>query len=172
MTTAEAYAAPVGALSSDWLKRPLCRRYVLAVFHAAVVRCRDAEGCHDRRVHWAFGWLADGDCEPLGAWMEPGTGSDGLRPMLADLQRRGVERIAHVTSTDRAALPERFAAERAAESLERAVRRHGSFESDAAVLDFVAGALQRMERRSDRGGVKVKVSAPRDAGAHRVPLGI
>ena len=43
------------------------------------------------------------------------------------------------------------------QGLVHAVRRHGSFESEAAALDFVAGALQRTERRLDRGGVNAKV---------------
>jgi hypothetical protein len=63
-------------------------------------------------------------------------------------------------------------AEHIREGLIRAIRRHGSFESEAAVLDFVAGALQRTERRLDRGGVIAKVRPRQDAGAHRVPLGI
>jgi hypothetical protein len=157
-------------------------------------------------VHWAFGGLADGECEPLGVWIESESGSENPLQMLADLESRGVERIWHLTGTEAGNLQERLgaafssttigssadglltealaasrrrgrpspelAAEHARKSLIRAIRRHGSFESEAAVLDFVAGALQRTERRLDRGGVIAKVRPRQDAGAHRVPLGI
>ncbi len=195
-----------GALLSGWLRRPLCRRYILGIFDVSVVRLRDADGFRDHPVHWAFGWLADGECEPLGAWIESEGGAESPFPMLADLKRRGVERIWHATGTDVGHLQERVSAafssttarssvdrlltdaraasrrrvlpspelvaEHVREGLIRAIRRHGSFESGAAVLDFVAGALQRTERRLDRGGVIAKVRPRQDAGAHRVPLGI
>ena len=188
-----------GALLSGWLKRPLCRRYILGIFDASVVRLRDADGFRDHPVHWAFGWLADGECEPLGAWIGSENGAESPLRMLADLKRRGVERIWHVTGTDVGDLQERVSAafsstmarssvdslladaraasrrrglpspelvaEHVREGLTRAIRRHGSFESEAAVLDFVAGALQRTERRLDRGGVIAKVRPRQDPGA-------
>jgi hypothetical protein len=206
MTKVEACALRDGALLSGWLNRPLCRRYVLGIFDAAVVQWRDAEGCRDRSVHWAFGWLADAECEPLGAWIEPEKGAESPLQMLADLKRRGVERIWHVTGADVGDIQERasaafssttarssvdslltdaraasrwrglqspeLVAEHFRQGLTRAIRRHGSFESGAAVLDFAAGALQRMERRLDRGGVVANARPRRDAGAHTVPLGI
>jgi len=196
----------VGALPSGWLRRPLCRRYILGIFDVAIVRLRDADGFRDHPVHWALGWLADGECEPLGAWIESDSGAESPLQMLADLKGRGVERIWHVTGAEVGHLQEHVsaafsgktvgssvdrvraealaasgqrglpspgrAAEQLREGLIRAIRRHGSFESEAAVLDFFAGALQRMERRLDRGGVMAKVSPRQDAGAHRVPLGI
>jgi hypothetical protein len=193
-------------LPSDFLGRPLCRRYILGIFDVAVVRLRDVDGFRDHPAHWAFGWLADGECEPLGVWIESDSSAEIQRRMLADLERRGVERIWHVAGTDAGHLqapvsaalsgmtahssvdrvraealaawrlrvlpsPE-LAAKQAREVLIRAIRRHGSFESEAAVLDFLAGALQRTERRQDRGGVMAKVLPRQDAGAHRVPLGI
>jgi hypothetical protein len=174
---------------SAWLGRPLCRRYVLATFDVAAVRLREAKYLRDRSVPWAIGWLADGQCEPLGAWIEPETGPDGAPCMLADLRRRGVERIAYVAGIAclrdpasvafsgtmvRSPVDPRLAeaaaaspslglaspgrvAEEVRQGLVHAVRRHGSFESEAAALDFVAGALQRTERRLDRGGVNAKV---------------
>lgn len=188
-----------GALLSGWLKRPLCRRYILGIFDASVVRLRDADGFRDHPVHWAFGWLADGECEPLGAWIGSESGVESPLRMLADLKRRGVERIWHVTGIDAGDLQERVSAafsstmarssvdslladaraasrrrglpspelvaEHVREGLIRAIRRHGSFESEAAVLDFVAGALQRTERRLDRGGVIAKVRPRQDPGA-------
>jgi hypothetical protein len=193
-------------LLSGWLRRPLCRRYVLGIFDVSVVRLRDADGFRDHPVHWAFGWLADGECEPLGAWIEPEGGAESPFPVLADPKRRGVVRIWHVTGTDVGHLQERVSAafssttarssvdslltdaraasrrrvlpspelvaEHVRAGLIRAIRRHGSFESEAAVLDFAAGTLQRTERRLDRGGVIATVRPRQDAGAHRVPLGI
>lgn len=194
------------ALLSGWLARPLCRRYILATFDAAVVRWGDVDGLRERPVHWAFGWLADGECEPLGVWIESETGAQSAARILADLTERGVERIWHVTGSEVGAVHHRvaaafcgtpvsssvdrrltaasavagrrappfpeFAANHARERLIRAIRRHGCFESEAAVLDFVAGALQRTERRLYRGGVIAKVSPRHQAGEHRIPLGI
>ena len=194
-------AVPAGALPSGWLRRPLCRRYVLGLFDVAVVRSVGADGLRDHPVHWAFGWLADGECEPLGAWIEPACGSEPALQMLADLKHRGVERIWRVSGTQAGPVRERvaaafcgttdssfvdgfptqapaaslrrvrpsseLAAEQVRNGLIRAIRRQGSFASEAAVLDFVAGALQRTERRLDRGGV-AKLRARRDPGAQRV----
>jgi hypothetical protein len=205
MTKVEACALRDGALLSGWSMRPLCRRYILAIFDVAIVRLRDADGFREHPVHWAFGWLADGECEPLGVWIESESGAECPLRMLVDLKGRGVERIWHVMGTDRGNLQERvaaafsgttvrssldslltealaaprrglpspeLAAKHVREGLMRAIRRHGSFENESAVLDFFAGALQRTERRLDRGGVIAKVRPRQDAGAHRVPLGI
>jgi len=173
---------------SAWRERPLCRRYVLAIFDVAAVRLREAKYLRDRSVPWAIGWLADGPCEPLGAWIEPETGADGVPRMLADLQGRGVERIAYVAgiaclrdpasaafcgtivrspvdprlaeataaSPSLGLAPPELVAEEVRQGLVQAVRRHGSFESEAAALDFIAGALQRAERRLDRAGANAK----------------
>ncbi len=199
MTKVEACALRGGALLSGWSNRPLCRRYILGIFDVVVVRSRDADGCRDHPVHWAIGWLPDGECDFLGAWIEPESGCEGPHQMFADLKRRGVERIWHVTGTGAGHLGERasaafpgttfhssvdqvltdalatsrrrvplspgLAAEQVREDLARAVRRRGGFESGAAVLDFVASALQRTERRLDRGGVIAKVRPRQDRGA-------
>ena len=190
MTEAGGRAARIEAFRRDWLRRPLCRRYALGIFDVAIVRAREAKGLRDCSVPWAFGWLADGQCEPLGAWIEPETASEGAFRMLGDLKGRGVERIAHVAgvawlrepastafygTTIRSATDARLAeanavsawlgrpspecvAEEIRDGLARAIRRHGSFETPAAALDFVAGALQRTERRLDRGG---EIAKPR-----------
>ena len=179
---------------ADWLDRPLGRRYALGIFDVANVRTEDGECARDRSVHWATGWLADGECEFLGAWIETeGTAEDRPR-MLADLKRRGVERIWHVTGTDVACLqqhvntafagstcdrlstevfpaaPERIAAEVRAR-LKRGIRRHGSFENEPAALDFLARALQRTERRMDRGGMTTTVRLLPDSGTQRTSPG-
>lgn len=207
MTKGGGRAVSGGLSPSGWLRRPLCRRYILGAFDVAVVRLRDGDGCRDHRVHWASGWLADGECEALGAWIEADGGSQNPLRMMTDLAARGVERISQVTGTDSvdlrgrvaaafagAALPSpcidppraeaiaasprcvrpspEHAAQQVRESLIRGIRRHGSFVSEAAVLDFFAGALQRMERRLDRGGVMATVSVRHETGERPFPLGI
>jgi transposase-like protein len=160
------------------LKQPLCRSYALGAFQLVAVRVRDAEGVREVAMRWGWGWLADGECEPLGAWL-----GSSLVGVFADLKSRGVERIWHVTGTDAglscgppsaelgdSALcidrlfgegpagsrwdtwgASALAVEQVRDGLVRAIRRHGCFDSEAAVLDFMAGALQRTERRLDRG---------------------
>jgi hypothetical protein len=202
MTKAQACAAQGGAMPSDVPTRALCRHYVLGLFETAVVRWPDAAGVRDHPVHWAFGWLADGECEPLGVWLEPD--GDPAGP-LADLKSRGLERIRHVAGGGAGRLPERAAAafssaglrssvgrkvaqasvappgrmprlpQRAAEdvreALARTLRRRGSFASAVAALDFISGALQRMERRLDRERALAKARPRHESGAQRVPPG-
>ena len=93
MMMVEACVPRGGRLLSGWLDRPLCRRYESAVFDVATVRLRDAGGLARRRVRWAFGWLADGECEALGGWMDPAGGAPDPRRLLAGLQARGLERV-------------------------------------------------------------------------------
>jgi len=202
MTEAGGRAARIEAFRRDWLRRPLCRRDALGVFDVAVVRVREAKGLRACSVPWAIGWLADGQCEPLGAWSEPETASEGVLRMLGDLKDRGVERMAYVAgiaclrepvssafcgTTIRSATDTRLAevtavsarlgrpspecvAEAVRDGLARATRRHGSFATPAAALDFVAGALQRAERRLDCGGEIAKPRA-RHAGTQTASPG-
>jgi hypothetical protein len=203
MTKAQACAPLDGAGNSDVSTRALCRRYVLGMFDIAVVRWRDAAAVRDLPVHWAFGWLADGECEPLGVWLEPTQDPAVPLRLLADLRTRGLERIRHVAGAGR--LREQAAAafssaggrssveradahasgsarrhapdsaERAAEgvrtALARAIRRQGSFASATAALDFISGALQRMERRLDRERAIAKARPRHESGAQTVPPG-
>lgn len=85
---------------TSWAKRPLCRHYVLGIFDSATLRLRDADQVGRRSVHWAFGCLLDGACESLGVWFAPSGEADCGVSIVADLQRRGVERIWHVTGDD------------------------------------------------------------------------
>jgi hypothetical protein len=64
--------------------------------------------------------------------------------------------------------PAELAAERARKYLIRAIRRHGSFETEAAALDFVSGALQQMAHHSDRDGA-AKGRPRQRSGAQSVP---
>jgi transposase-like protein len=207
MTKARAHAGRHDAVPLHGSMRPLCRRYALGVFDIAVVRWRDADGLRGHPVHWAFGWLADGESEPLGVWPESGDGSGSplQLQLIAGLKSRGLERIGHVVGTDIEQLREQLAAAfssrgdrssaertladapavprreapastpRAAEdvraALTRAIRRQGSFASEAAALDFISGALQRTERRLDRERAIAKVRPRHESGAQMVPAG-
>lgn len=163
-----------------WLTRPLCRRYVVSVFESATVQCRDGGAVRRLEVEWAFGWLSDGECEPLGVWIKSEPERDYEAALTADLKRRGVEWLWAVigckhehlvaafmsrtprTSVERILAQAQGASERRGlpfptliteqirESVNRAVRRHGAFDSHATALDFIAIALQRAERRLDR----------------------
>ncbi len=202
MTGTGARSERIEAALRDWLQRPLCRRYALAMFDLAAVRVREAKDFRDGSVPWALGWLIDGQCEPLGAWAEPETASEGALRVVGDLKARGVERLSYVAgiaclrdpvnlafsgtvirsaaapsaseataASVRLGLPspERLADE-IREGLARALRRRGSFETPTAALDFVAGALQRTERRLDRGGEIAKLLA-RHPGAQAASRG-
>ena len=159
-----------GSLAS----RPLCRRYALVVPAVTLVRVSDATDVRVHSIFWVFGWLADGECEVLGAC----AGVETLPWMLAGLKARGAERFWHVAALaddgsgqarEVVALEMARAFPGALESsrphmlpiaeavvkdiragLNRAIRRHGRFTSEAEALDFVAHALQRTERRLDR----------------------
>jgi hypothetical protein len=154
------------------LNRPLSRRYGFAVSDVLNVRLRDANGLRDQSIRWAFGWLADGQGEALGAWLDPADGTGDPHRLLADLRARGVERIWHLAGTgtgtaqvlERASKPEQLEAEQVRAGLARAIRRHGSFESAAAGLDFVTGVLQRAEFRLDRERLIAKGTARLDSG--------
>lgn len=154
-------------------RRPLCRRYALVIPLVARVRVRDAGDLREHPLFWVFGWLADGECEPLGLCL----GAQALPGMLDDFKRRGLERVWHVESLgdgcaqdaevatlaiDRtfpgalaSSRPHMLAsaaavAKEVRDGLLRAVRRHGHFENEAAALDFFALALRRAESRLDR----------------------
>jgi transposase-like protein len=107
MTKMQAEALHGGAMPSGWLNRPLCRHYVLGIFDAAAVRWRAADGWREHPVHWGIGCLPDGECDLLGAWVEPERSSGTPPRMFADLERRGVERMSHVIGASDGHLSER-----------------------------------------------------------------
>jgi transposase-like protein len=178
MTKVDACVPRGGALLSDWLDRPLCRRYESAIFDVATVRLCVADGLARRRVRWAFGWLADGECEALGGWMDPADGTPDPRQLLAGLQARGLERIRYLAGPGTGSVPDPMPqptllqAAQVRVRLARAIRRHGCFETEAAVLDFVSDALQRAERRLDRERLIAKGKLRLDPGVRMAPLAI
>jgi hypothetical protein len=152
--------------------RPLCRSYALVIAAVTPVRLRDAGHSREHPLFWVFGWLTDGECEPLGACV----GVQALPQMLAGLKSRGVQRIWRVAAldTERGADVERVkstiarefpralasatsdlppvalaVAAEVRETVMRAIRRHRQFEDEAQALDIVELALQRAERRLD-----------------------
>jgi hypothetical protein len=152
--------------------RPLCRSYAVAIVQVTLVRLRDAG---QRRMHplfWVFGWLADGECEPLAACV----GVHSLPGMLDGLRKRGVQRISRMAALDvedtenaecakfamACAFPHALASSRSdsspavftvaaevRETVARAIRRHRLFDDEAQALDIASLALQRVERRLD-----------------------
>ena len=145
-------------------RRPLCRRYVLVVFDEVLIRWRDQGELREASVYWAFGWLADGDSEPLDAWLDPDPAG-----LVRELQARGVERIWRLTGTASASLRQHLTpafhisgaahpvgatavatAEGIRMKMERAIRRRGHFDSAAAGLEDVEQRLEREQRRLDR----------------------
>jgi hypothetical protein len=167
-----------GRCRAQWASRPLSRCYGLAVIDVAIVRLRDAQGLHELRIRWAFGWLADGECEALGVWADAAE----PRQLLAEFRARGVERIWHLVDAAsctgmiqiraRVSKSEQLEAEQVRAGLARAIRRHGSFASEPEALDFVADALQRAERRLDRDRLGTKGRARLDPGMQTAPLGL
>jgi hypothetical protein len=155
--------------------RPLCRSYAVAIVDVTLVRLRDAGQRRAHPLFWVFGWLADGECEPLGACV----GVHALPRMLDGLRNRGIQRISRMAALDvedvedtedaerarfamACAFPQALASSRSdsspavfsvaaevRETVIRAIRRHRLFDDEAHALDIASLALQRVERRLD-----------------------
>lgn len=169
--------------------RPLCRRYALVIPAVTRVRVSVAQDMREHAAFWMLGWLADGECEPLGLCV----GAHALPGMLDDFKSRGLERVWHVAPLEGDAyaqeageavlaiersfpgarassrphmLPGALAVAREVrDGLTRAVRRHGHFERESAALEFLGLALLRAERRLDRERRMAKERHRLDAGA-------
>lgn len=140
-----------------WLSRPLCRRYAAGFFSHAPVTVTHGGAPEMRLIHWAIGSLQDGESEILGAWFEQAVMAD-------DLKARGVEGFGYqlewgheeAKQSALAACPSMSLcgqiADRCQAALDRALARHGYFSDQAAVLDFIASTLMRVERRLERSG--------------------
>ncbi len=73
----------------DWLTRPLCRSYVVAIVQTQSAK---VGGCAVK-IRWALGSLPNRDCEVLGVWLGADEGGPAVMQMLLDLQSRGVESV-------------------------------------------------------------------------------
>jgi len=80
--------------ATNFLSRPLCRRYAVIVLTRISTLPVKAEADQSRTFCWAYGTLINGDAEVLGAW-----NSDGEQPIpvkvFGNLRDRGVEFVAH-----------------------------------------------------------------------------
>jgi hypothetical protein len=83
-----------------WTYGPLCRRHILGVYNTSAVECDEAAPGPKLEVIWALGWISDGECESLGAWIEPPEGSEDYPWTVQSLSCRGLERIRTVTGSD------------------------------------------------------------------------
>lgn len=75
-----------------WLDRPLCRRYVTAVFGTSSVQLQDGSDRH-RSVCWALGSLIGGELEVLGTWQIQIATTVPTPSVFGELQVRGAEFI-------------------------------------------------------------------------------
>jgi transposase-like protein len=83
-----------------WLTRPLVRSYRCVVFHSSLVSVL-MDDCHwGGRVRWALGFLQDGACDALGAWVHADANAGVLNGPVAQLGARGIERIDVIVRSD------------------------------------------------------------------------
>ncbi|WP_415655590.1 transposase [Roseateles sp.] len=76
-----------------WLTRPLCRRYVGAVF-CSTPTSSVANGRRESAViFWGLGRLATGEVDVVGAWLSREMGTPAPASMFGDLRSRGAEFI-------------------------------------------------------------------------------
>lgn len=137
-----------------WLHRPLCRTYAFAHFGRSFIRTQDrcADGLQEWR--WAVGVLFDGYQEVLGAWRTDADLQD--LQIWADLERRGVERVASATDEREASDQESPTEGRSANiasslrSVGRSTLRKRSHEAGRRATDLaerVESAIERAARR-------------------------
>lgn len=79
---------------------PLCRSYVIARFATQPVQVQAGDTNRDLALTWSVGVLGDGQQEVLGVWQHGTRCSPNWDEIFAELQRRGVERIAFVADAD------------------------------------------------------------------------
>lgn len=85
--------------AGEWHSLPLCCRYLLLQVVAVAVPVRE-EGFVRHQMHWGRGVLADGQCELVGAWVEPTSGAMLWQAFFASLKVRGVDQIRFVAGNE------------------------------------------------------------------------
>jgi putative transposase len=85
-------------VQADWEHPPLCSRITVAYLGRLAVQGVLDDSAVERVLHWALGLLADGECEPLGAWVQPVEGRMPWQEVFAGLKVRGVRQIRMVAS--------------------------------------------------------------------------
>ncbi|CAM4160305.1 hypothetical protein [Roseateles saccharophilus] len=84
--------------TSQWMRRPLCRRYVCAEFKTLHLPVRDGDTVRRVGWRWALGLFKQGQYEVLGVW--PAQLAPGL--VAEDLHDRGIEQIKVIAGTGQA----------------------------------------------------------------------
>lgn len=82
----------------DW---PLCCRYLIVHFKTFSMHVQTERDC---TLQWAFGALADGRSEVLGAWLNPGASVEAWKAVFDSLKARGVEGIRFLASEEQSGL--------------------------------------------------------------------
>jgi transposase-like protein len=88
------------AKAIGWQTCPLCCRYLLVLFETLSIQVEEGGVVRDRTLRWAFGVLADGQHEVLGAWLGPEAGEATWQEVFDDIKVRGVENIGFVASSE------------------------------------------------------------------------
>ena len=83
-----------------WQSRPLCCSYLLVLFETLSIQVDEDGLVCDRALRWAFGVLADGQHEVLGAWLGPEACEATWQAVFDDIKVRGVEKIGFVASSE------------------------------------------------------------------------
>jgi len=84
--------------STRWQVSPLCCRYVVACCSSVAARVLDDGLANAKALHWALGFLSDGECETLGTWVQPVEGRMPWHEVFGGLSVRGVRQIRLVAS--------------------------------------------------------------------------
>lgn len=83
---------------AGWEYPPLCSRITVAHLGGLAVQGMHDGSAVERVLHWALGFLGDGECEPLGAWVQPVESRMPWQEVFAGLKVRGVRQIRLVAS--------------------------------------------------------------------------
>lgn len=86
------------------VRRLLCRKYLVAHFDTLSIHVQLGGRVREYTFQWAFGVLADGQWEVLGAWLKRRLGGEFWRVVFDDLKTRGAEGIRFVSSREQAGL--------------------------------------------------------------------
>lgn len=134
----------------------LCRSYVAAYVHCVPVRFLPHGGDRRSVVHWWIANRRDGS-ETLGVWLAAESGHPTCRHVLADVRRRGLERIRFAVTDDLTAF---------GEDLQTQFPGASPLPSFARLLDR---SVRQVQPR-DRAPVKNHLLAILQAGSHQAVL--
>ncbi|MFG6432876.1 transposase [Pelomonas parva] len=79
--------------ANSWLSRPLCRRYIAAVFSSTDQLRLIANADGPQVICWALGSLINGESEVLGAWLSKDGTFSPRSSVFGELKARGAEFI-------------------------------------------------------------------------------